>query len=154
MGTSPATPLFDALSWVAELQWNRWQKVTQGADVFKGRDGYRLVDRVSKDFTGLALNVTPTWFQVMPGVDLSAPIAYARGLSGTSAVNPGGNKGAGNYSVGLSFDIYQKYRVDFKYVDFFGPYALDANGAVAAQAGVTALLKDRGFVALTLKTTF
>lgn len=154
LGTTAGTPLFDASSWIVEFQWNRWQKVTQGADLFKGRDSYKLIDKVSKDFTGVAINFTPTWFQVFPGVDLSAPLAYTRGLSGNSAVNSGGNKGAGNYSVGLSFDLYQQYKIDIKYVDFFGPYALDANGAVAAQAGITPLLKDRGFVALTLKTTF
>lgn len=154
LGTTASTPLFDASSWIVEFQWNRWQKVTQGADLFKGRDGYKLIDKVSRNFTGVSVNFTPTWFQVLPGVDMSAPIAYSRGLSGTSAVNSGGNKGSGNYSLGLSLDIYQKYKVDVKYVDFFGPYTVDANGAVAAQAGVTALLKDRGFLALTLKTTF
>ncbi|MBA5607013.1 DUF1302 domain-containing protein [Duganella sp. FT3S] len=154
LGTTAKSALYDASTWLVELQWNRWDKVTQGEELFKGRAGYNGVDRVTRDFVGLAINYTPTWFQVLPGVDLSAPIAYTRGLSGTSAVNSGGNKDAGNYSLGLSFDIQQKYKVDVRYVDFFGPYATDASGAITSNAGVTAVLKDRGFVAVTLKTTF
>lgn len=154
LGSTAATPLFDSSSWIVEFQWNRWTSLTQGAELFKGRDNYKLIDKVSKDFVGVALNFTPTWFQVFPGVDLSAPMAYARGLRGNSAVNSGGNKNSGNYSLGLSFDIYQKYKVDFKYVDFFGGYTTDAAGAITSNAGVTPLLKDRGFIALTLKTTF
>ncbi|MES2019353.1 MAG: DUF1302 domain-containing protein [Pseudomonadota bacterium] len=154
LGTTAATPLFDASSWIAELTWSHVAKVTSGAQFYKGRDSYTGIDKVTKDFVGLALNFTPTWFQALPGVDVSMPLSYAVGLSGTSAVNSGGNKNAGNYAVGVSFDVRQKYRIDFKYVDFFGPYATDASGAITSNAGVTPLLKDRGFLALTLKTTF
>ncbi|MES2153392.1 MAG: DUF1302 domain-containing protein [Pseudomonadota bacterium] len=155
LGTTAATPLFDASSWVAELTWNRVAKVTQGAQFYKGRDGYTGIDKVSKDYFGLALNFTPTWFQVFPGVELSLPASYSVGLSGNSAVQSGGNKQAGNYAVGLAFDVYQKYRFDIKYVDFFGPFATDpVTGAITSNAGVTPLLKDRGFLALTFKTTF
>lgn len=155
LGTVAKTPVFDAATWLTELTWNRVEKVTQGAQFYKGRDAYTGVDKASKDFFGLAVNVTPTWFQVRPGVDMSAPLSYAVGLSGNSAVQSGGNEKAGNYAVGLAFDVYQKYRIDFKYVDFFGPVGIDpATGAISSNAGVTPLLKDRGFVALTLKTTF
>ncbi|HEU4842643.1 MAG TPA: DUF1302 domain-containing protein [Burkholderiaceae bacterium] len=154
LGTTAATPLWGASSWIAELTWNRVVKVTQGAEFYKGRDGYTGIDKVSRDYFGLALNFTPTWFQVLPGLDLTMPLNYNVGLSGNSAVNSGGNKHAGNYSVGLGFDLYQKYRFDVKYVDFFGPFATDANGAITSNAGVTPLLKDRGFLALTFKTTF
>ncbi|MBA5608557.1 DUF1302 domain-containing protein [Duganella sp. FT3S] len=154
LGTTAATPLWDASSWIAELTWNRVAKVTEGAQFFKGRDSYVGADKVSKDYFGLALNFTPTWFQVMPGLDLTMPLNYSVGLSGNSAVQSGGNQHAGNYSFGLGFDLYQKYRFDVKYVDFFGPFVTDANGAITSSAGVTPLLKDRGFVALTFKTTF
>ena len=38
------------------------------------------------------LAFTPTWFQVFPGVDLQAPVTYARGLSGNAATIFGGNQ--------------------------------------------------------------
>lgn len=155
IGSTARMPLFDASTWIAELTWNRVVGVTQGAQLFKGRDTYIGIDKVSKDYFGLALNLSPTWFQVMPGVDLSMPINYAVGLSGNSAVLSGGNKQAGNYSAGLGLDLYQKYRIDLKYVDFFGALAVDpVSGAVGSSAGLMPLLKDRGFAALTLKTTF
>ena len=155
IGSAAKTPVFDAASWIADLPWTRVTAVTQGAQFFKGRDNYTGIDKVSRDFFGLALQATPTWFQVMPGIDMSAPMNYSVGLSGNSAVLSGGNKHAGNYSAGLSLDIYQKYRIDLKYVDFFGALAIDpVTGAVASSAGLMPLLKDRGFVALTLKTTF
>src|SRR5471032_3340928 len=155
IGSTAKTPLFDTSSWIAEFTWNRLASVTQGAQFFKGRDSYTGIDKVSKDFFGLALNFTPTWFQVLPGMDMSMPLNYNVGLSGNSAVLSGGNKNAGNYSAGIGFDLYQKYRVDLKYTDFFGALAVDpTTGAVTSSAGLMPLLKDRGFVSLTFKTTF
>ena len=73
--TSSKTVLWDSATFAAELTWMRWARVTQNEAVFKGRDSYQQIDRVSKDFVGLAFNVTPTWFQVFPGVDLLAPMS-------------------------------------------------------------------------------
>lgn len=117
------------------------------------RSQYNLIYADDIDLFGLALAFTATWFQVFPGIDLSAPITFAVGLSGNAATVFGGNEDNGNYSVGVAADIYQKYRVDLKYVDFFGRYR-DNGTTVTTQNGFTTLLKDRGFVTLTLKTTF
>ena len=46
----------------------------------------RRSTRSSKNFFGLAINFTPTWFQVFPGVDLLAPVTWSQGISGNSAV--------------------------------------------------------------------
>jgi hypothetical protein len=155
LGVMADTPAWNALTWNAELVWNRLASVTKGAEFFRGRDSYTGIDKPTRDFVGLSVNATPTWFQVVPGIDVSAPVSYSRGLSGNSVVLAGGNKGAGSYSAGLSFDVRQKYKIDIKYVDFFGALATDpVTGAVTSNAGVTALLRDRGFLAATLKTTF
>jgi uncharacterized protein DUF1302 len=157
----PKTPLFDTATLAAELTWNQWARVTQNEAVFKGRSGYRNadgsdpIDKVTRNFVGLAINFTPTWFQVWPGVDLSAPLSWSQGLSGNSAVVLGGNENAGTWSAGIAFDIYQKYRIDLKYNGYLGDYALQTiqardilpNGSVAA-------ISDRGWVSLTFKTTF
>ena len=76
----------------------------------------------TKNFVGLGLAFTPTWFQVFPGVDLQAPLTYAIGLKGNSATVFGGNQGLGNYTLGLGADVYQKYRFDLKYIDYLGRY--------------------------------
>ncbi len=156
----PRTPLFDVATLQGELTWMQWLKVTQNEAVFRGRDSYTAIDRVSKNFFGLALNFTPTWFQVLPGVDILAPMSWSRGLSGNSAVSFGGNEDGGNYSVGVAADIYQKYRLDLKYTGYFGDYSTSptrltpAGGVMGVPNGVNAALSDRGWVSLTFKTTF
>ncbi|MNG20142.1 hypothetical protein D3C84_1043690 [compost metagenome] len=103
----------------------------------------------------LTATYTPTWLQVFPGVDLSMPMVISSGISGNSPVANGGNEDAGSYSIGVAADITQKYKAELKYIDFFGDYDKDPRtGAVAVANGGSALLKDRGMLTLTLKTTF
>lgn len=158
-GVIPKTAVFDSASWAAELQWSRWSKVRSGANLFNAL-GYAPCNNkdkwdgcVTKDYIGTSIAFTPTWFQVFPGVDLSAPVTYAIGLKGNSATVFGGNEKLGNYSIGLSADVRQKYRFDLKYIDYVGRYK-DNGTAVTAQNGLTTFLKDRGFVSLTFKTSF
>lgn len=155
LGVMSGAPLADSATWLVEGVWNRAGQVTQGAALYKGRDSYTGVDKVTRDFVGVAANFTPTWFQVRPGVDLAMPLSYSVGLHGNSAVQMGGNQGTGSYAAGLSFDVRQKFRFDLKYTNFFGPLAVDpVSGAVTSFGGAAALLKDRGFVAATFKNTF
>ena len=156
-------PLWDSANLIVELSWNRWNHVEEGAAVFKGRDNYLVVgptgalvtpaDKVTKDFYGLAVNFTPTTYQVFPGADLSVPISYSRGLSGNSAVLLGGNEDAGSYSFGVAIDLHSKYRFDLKYVDFFGDTTTNPLSMITSNGGANALLGDRGFVVFTFKTT-
>jgi hypothetical protein len=153
--TLPTTPLFDTATLQGELTWMQWLSVTQNEAVFKRRGGYTAIDAASKNYFGLGINFTPTWFQVFPGVDILAPMAWSQGLSGNAAVALGGNKGAGNYSVGVAADIQQKYRVTLAYTGYYGNCATDpATGALTVANGTTASLSDRGRVSLTLKATF
>jgi hypothetical protein len=154
LGVLPKTAFFDTMSYSTELTWMMWDKVTQNEAVFKGRPGYSNVDRVSKSYFGLAINLTPTWFQVVPGVDLLAPITWSQGLSGNAAVQAGGNDGTGSYSFGLAADVYNRYRFDLKYVGFYGNYQTNAAGVATQTNGAIAGLSDRGFINFTFKTTF
>jgi hypothetical protein len=164
-GVVSKTPVFDAATWVAEVQWSEWSKVTSGANLFNAI-GFAPCNAtatapakdkwdgcVTKQYVGTSLGFTPTWYQVFPGVDLSAPISYAVGLHGNAATSFGGNEGLGNYSIGLGADVQQKYRFDLKYIDYVGHYR-DNGVAVTSTNGFTTALKDRGFVSLTFKTTF
>ncbi|MDN3922947.1 DUF1302 domain-containing protein [Roseateles violae] len=164
LGVIAKTPIFDTASWAAEVTWSEYTKVRSGANLFNAIGaGYAAacnapgVDKwngcTTKSYTGLGLGFTPTWFQVLPGVDLSAPITASVGLRGNAATTFGGNEEMGNYSLGLGADVFQKYRFDLKYIDYFGR-TKDNGTAVTAQNGFTTLLKDRGFVSLTFKTTF
>jgi hypothetical protein len=154
----PATPLFDSASVQAEMVYSRWLKVTANEDAFKGNAAYRAVaanvDAVTKNFVGLAVNFTPTWFQVFPSVDLSAPLTWSGGISGTSAVLSGGAAGNGTYSAGIAADVQSKYNFSLHYVGFYGGYSRTATGAMNVPESTTAVLSDRGFIAFTFKTTF
>lgn len=168
--TLPSTPVFDTASLSGELTWMTWLDVDQNEAVFKGRPsningGYTQIDRASKNYFGLAINFTPTWFQVFPGVDILAPLSWSAGISGNSAITAGGSKGAGTFGIGVAADIYQTYRIDLKYVGFYGDYsscpAVPASinttcvaGAANILNGTNATLSDRDFVALTFKATF
>jgi hypothetical protein len=159
LGTVGKTPLFDAASWMAELTWSQYTKVRSGADLFNAI-GYKPC--IGKDkwdgctthsYAGIGLGFTPSWFQILPGLDMSLPVSYSVGLRGNAATVFGGNEKMGQYAVGFGFDLQQRYRFDIKYVDFVGAYK-DNGTAVTAQNGFTTLLKDRGFLSFTFKTTF
>jgi len=156
----PKTALFDTATLSGELTWMQWLRVTQNEAVFKGRSSYTAIDKPSKNFFGLAINFTPTWFQVWPGVDLLAPLTWNQGISGNAAVAFGGSENGGNWSAGIAADIYQKYRVDLKYSAYYGDYSTNPTGATPAGGvmgvpnGANASLSDRGWVSLTFKTTF
>jgi hypothetical protein len=160
LGVVGESPLWDTASWNAELTWMTWLDVTQNEAVFKGRKAkagqwaaYDAIDAVDKNYFGLAVNFTPTWFQVRPGMDVLAPLSWSQGISGNAAVFAGGNDGTGNFGIGLAADFYQKYRVDLKYVGFYGDYT-KANGAATVYNGATVAIEDRDFISLTFKTTF
>jgi hypothetical protein len=159
LGVISKTPVFDSANWAVELVWSHWSKVRSGENLFMAVGFAPCSNRdkwdgcATRNYYGIGLSFTPTWFQVFPGVDLSAPVTYARGLSGNAATVFGGNEANGNYTVGIGADIQQKYRVDLKYIDFIGRYRNNGT-AVTTQNGFTTLLKDRGFVSLTAKATF
>jgi Protein of unknown function (DUF1302) len=156
----PKTAVFDTATLSTELTWMQWAKVTQNQAVFKGdssyvnADGSTPIDKVTRNYFGLAANFTPTWFQVFPGVDLSAPLTWSQGISGNAAILLGGNKNGGNWSAGVAADIYQKYKVQLSYNGYFGDYSTTATGALNVNNGTFASLSDRGWVSLTFKTTF
>jgi len=154
----PSTPLYDTGNLVAELAWSRLTSVTHNADNYSGL-GYagcnptgrrggasgRRVDGCStRDFLGAQVNVEPQWLQVMPGVDLSAPLSYAVGLSGNKQDNGDGFQGAHRYSIGVAADIVQRYRATLAYNDRW------AHTGAAQPDGS----RDRAWVSLTFKATF
>jgi hypothetical protein len=101
----------------------------------------------------LGAGFTPTWFRVLSGVDLLLPVNVAWTIHGNSPVSFGGNEDSGTYGAGVAADVKSRYRVDLRYVDFFG--STRDNGTVVTSAnGIPALLKSRGSVTLTAKATF
>jgi hypothetical protein len=148
------TPFFDTAAFLTEFVWDHWVKITQGGELFKGRGSYSGIDKVTKDHVAAQIIFNPTWFSVMPSIDLSMPLSASMGLIGNSSIAAeSNNKNSGQYGIGLSADIFQRYKVDLNYVGYFGSLASDGKGGVLTNSSF-ASLKDRSMVTLTLKTTF
>jgi len=161
LGLINRTPVFDSAQWIVEFNWGNYLKVTKDTiDVnnpngtFMGYGSYTDINRATKDFVSVDLNFAPTWFQIFPGADLTLPLYYGRGLRGNSPTNII-QKDAGSWSAGASIDYLARHKFDLLYVDYFGHNRIDtATGAVAANNGDPALLKDRGTVSFTYRYTF
>ena len=163
MGLIAKTPIFDSATWIVEGTWNHWSHVSDNVINFAGPGGmdpmnlfapYDKIDKVTEHAFGAALVFTPTWYQVFPGMDLSMPLSYSRGLSGNSALQSAIEENCGAWSVGLELDVYQKYKFALTYAGYFGDVETDVSGAVGQFNGLQALLKDRDNLTFTFKTTF
>ncbi|MEX6504563.1 DUF1302 domain-containing protein [Pseudomonas zhanjiangensis] len=169
------TPLFDSATLLGELYYSNLLSLdSKNEALYKGQDSYHGIDKPTRDNWGVAVNFTPTWYQVFPGVDLSAPMSVNFGIDGVSPVVAGGAEDTGTYAVGLGAAIYNRYYVDLKYVDAFGkaskcadgandgatPNALDGAQRYTCYAGGyssfsgAGATEDRAAVYLTFKTTF
>jgi hypothetical protein len=158
---------FGTASWAVELTYSRWLEVRDNPDMFYG-EGYGVCRDdpalgalarnkgdgcATRDHVGVGAGFTPTWFRVLPGVDLFAPLAASFTVRGNSAVTLGGNEGSGTYSVGVGADVRSRWRFDLRYVDFFGSTRDDGTRVTSAN-GLLALLRSRGSVTLTAKATY
>lgn len=85
------------------------------------------------------------------------------GLKGNSPAALGANEDAGSWSVGVGLDIYSQYKVNLAYSDYFGE-GIQVTNPLAGTPGLensvlgpfsgSETLNDRGWLSLTLKTTF
>lgn len=167
-----ATPLWDSSVFQGELTYSRLDKVTKNA-VFYNEKGNPLCASqdggkgdakdgcATRDSVALQMSFTPTWYQAMNGVDVTMPMTYGVGLYGSSPVSNGGNEGAGSYSVGVGLDYEARHQLTLAYNGFFGPITTTPSpnpfigeNTVATSSGSLPLLRDRGWVSLTFKTTF
>jgi hypothetical protein len=165
-----ATPIWDASTFQGELAYSRLDKVTDNRQYYNEKGNPLCVDQhggkggaedgcATRDNLGLQMSFTPTWYQAMNGIDVTLPVTYGVGLYGSSPVSNGGNKGAGNYSVGVGLDYLALHQLTLAYNGFFGPITTQYSPVVnenvtSTSSGSTPLLRDRGWVSLTLKTTF
>jgi hypothetical protein len=164
-----ATPLFSTASVAVELTASRWMRVTENDDMFYGeghgvcRDDPALaaagLSRTRRDgcatrgHVGIGASFAPTWLRVLPGTDLLAPVTASWTIHGNSPVALGGNEDSGTWSAGVAADYRNRYRVDLRYVDFFGRTTQD-DTMVTSTNGLLGLLENRGSVTLTAKATF
>jgi hypothetical protein len=151
IGMTSNTPVYDYASWNVEFVWNRLDKVTDNAAAFKGPySNYNSIDKATTDFIGVAAGFTPTWYQVFPGWDITMPLNFSVGIDGNSAVTGGGNQGSGAAGAGFGFDFMTRYKVDVRYIAFYGQIGDDLTPRGLLSAG----LNDRDMVTLMFTTKF
>ena len=142
---------------VFELAGSRWRKVTSNPNFFnaEGFTGCSAAGAgfscATKSYLGVSVLFNPKILQIFPSADLSIPIFVQGGIKGNAATLSGGNKNAGNFSVGLTLDYRSQYTIGLTYSDFFGKYK--DNGSVVT-VGNGPLYEDRGLVALSFRTSF
>jgi len=144
--------LWDGGLFLGEIAWNRRLSVTRNLN--------QIDPNTTRDASALRLLFSPTYYQALPGLDLSVPIGLGVNLSGRSSVLPlfngGWGPGVGDFNIGLSGEYLQTWKFGLTYTHYFGSAApvtaLDASGHL--QYTFKQSLKDRNFIALSVQRTF
>ena len=138
-------------SLVAEVAWNRVLHVNDpDGELDHGR---------TRDATALQLIFTPTYRQVLPGLDLNVPIGLRYTLDGQSAVNVWDSRHSGSVNIGLDGNYLGVWQFALSYTRFIGkavPF-VDFSPSASGGSPIYSLgnpLADRDFVSLTLRRTF
>lgn len=140
-------PLWQGGSFLGEIAWNRRTAITDNKAA--------LDPNTSRDAWGLRFVFEPSWFQVLPQLDISMPLGVGYNPKGNSSVVQqfnGGTRKGGDISIGLKGTYQQTWRFGLNYTHFFG----SADGALGADGHLTfkQSLGDRDFVSFSLQTTF
>ncbi len=136
---------------VAELAWNRV--------LHKDDPDGELDDGRTRDATALQLIYTPSYRQVLPGLDLNVPVGLRYTLDGHSAATVWDARGSGSVNVGLDGNYLGAWQFSLTYTHFLGDPVPFVDFAPSASGGSPIFshgnpLADRNFVALTLRRTF
>lgn len=138
-------------SLVAEIAWNRvLRKHDEHGELDKGR---------TRDATALQLIFTPSYRQVLSGLDLSVPVGLRYTIDGHSSVTVWDAKGSGSANVGLEGNYLGVWQFALTYSHFIGKAVPFVDFTPAATGGSPIYghgnpLADRHFVAFNLRRTF
>ena len=139
-------------SFLGEIAWNR---VLRKDDPDNQLDTGR-----TRSSTILRLIYSPTYRQVLPGLDLSVPLGIGYTLQGNSSVTPAwGAKDTGDLSIGLEGTYLDTWRFALAYQHYIGKAVPGADYSPALTGGTPILglgnsLKDRDYLSLSLRRTF
>jgi Protein of unknown function (DUF1302) len=146
----PSTPLWGEATFTGEIAWNRVLSITKNPQTNN--------PVATRDATGLRFVFEPTYRQVLSGVDIGVPfgLGYAPKWSRSMALGPGQFNdlpaGGGDWTLGIDGSYLDAWRFSLAYTRYFGPENtfLDA----AFRPTYAQALKDRNFIALSLRRTF
>lgn len=145
------TPFWDAGALLAELAWNRRISVSKNPGA--------IDPNTTRDAAALRLLFEPTYFQVLDGLDVGVPLGLGYNFNGRSsaifAFNGGSSRG-GDWSLGLNGTYRTVWQFGLAYTHYFGgeDALLTPPNAAAPVLSYKQSLKDRNFIALSLKRAF
>jgi hypothetical protein len=145
IGLLNSNDLWDGGSWIVEYTASQLLEVNNRPDTLNfgahgnGDDANLELNRISSH---IQIRFAPTWFQVMPGVDLSVPISIGHGFGDMKSALSN-TLDFTVYSVGAKFNFRQKYDIGLTYNNYGG-----------SKSGIGHNLKDRDNIAFTVKATF
>jgi Protein of unknown function (DUF1302) len=132
-------------SFVGEVAWNKRVRTTRNAAMLNP-----LTDQSA---TALRVSYSPSYRQVLPGLDLTPSLGLGFAWGKSSALGPGfGVDKGGDASLGLGAAYLGQWFANLAYVHYLGPEGSAQNNAGFFQYKQS--LKDRNFVSLSLRTTF
>jgi len=118
-------------SLAAEVAWNRVLSCQLNCVNTTGPGGYSPRDANSdRDAWGFRLVYTPTYRQVINGVDLSVPLGLSYSPKGKSGVlGPIFVDGGGDMSIGLQANVRESFTLALSYTHYYGASAPAINSS-------------------------
>jgi len=129
-----ATPWWDGATVSAEVGALYRTSITRNAE--------NIDPATQRGAWGFSLLFTPSYFQVLPDLDLNVPLSLSYNVKGKSPVTSAfvGDK-AGTFSIGISGEYARKWTANFQYAVYLG-------------AATVQNLSDRDFISLSIQRTF
>ncbi len=132
-------------SFVGEIAWNKRMKVSKNPQM--------LNPNADKSATAIRMVYSPSYRQVLPGLDLTPSVGLGYTWGKSSAVGPAfGPDQGGDFTLGLGAVYLGTWNANLAYVRFLGREGSTLDNASNAQ--FRQALKDRDFLSLSLRTTF
>ncbi|VVN11807.1 hypothetical protein PS645_03830 [Pseudomonas fluorescens] len=130
---------------VGEIAWNRLLNVTKNRNA--------LDPNATDDGLGFKMVYTPTYRQFFTGVDISIPVGLSYFPLGKSAVvSSFGPDNGGDINIGITATYLDRVTAGLTYTHYYG--AEDTNLNALSQFNYKQSLKDRDYLAFSVKTTF
>lgn len=130
-------------SMIDDIDYSRQPEYLGLVSTDNANDGSINVDE-GRVTSHLAVVFRPTWYQVMPGVDLTGLFSASVGIDGNGTYSFMGDEESGSATLGVEFSVDQKWTASLRYNNYFG----------SVKNSFGNYLKDRDNVSLTFKRTF
>ena len=132
-------------SLAAEVAWNHLLSVTKNRSA--------LDPGATDDGLGLRFVYTPTYRQLFPGIDVSVPMGASYfPLGKSSVVSSFGTDNGGDMNIGVTATYMDRVTFGLTYTHYYGPE--DTNLNATSQFNYLQSLKDRDYLAFSVKTTY